>query len=103
MSESKVKSASWNKITDMLCSCSNGELLEIPVATGPFELVAINLRNLAYVKVKACSNRFWLMEGDACSLCPEQVGDSCPPGKDTVLLPGRNMVSFTHSILCDRD
>jgi hypothetical protein len=76
-------------------SCDNGKLTELPTIEGPFELIAINLRELAYVKVKACGNNFWLMDGDSCTYCPDlpkSLG-ACPPGKDTVFgAGGRSMV-----------
>lgn len=78
-------------------SCENGNLTEILSISGPFELEAVNLIKPLTVKLRACGHNFWLKEKDedSCTLCPEKVRQQggCPPGKDTVFLPGRNMVS----------
>jgi hypothetical protein len=79
-------------------SCENGNLTEIPVIQKPFELEAWNLVKPLKVKIKACGHNFWLKENDedSCTLCPEKIRrqGACPPGKDAVFLPGRNMVSL---------
>jgi hypothetical protein len=60
--------------------------------TKPFKLLAFNPEKLVVGSIEACGQSFHIKEGGACAYCPSQVGNSCPPDKETVLLPGAGMV-----------
>lgn len=73
-------------------SCVDNKIVKFPLITKPYKLMAYNSTKLIVGGIEACGLEFHIQNSGACTYCPSQVGSSCPPGKETVLLPGTGMV-----------
>lgn len=80
------------ELTNSVASCVDNKIVNFQPLTKPFKLLAYNPSKLIVGSVEACGQEFHIKEGGACTYCPDQVGGFCPPGKETVLLPGAGMV-----------
>ncbi|TID23786.1 carbohydrate-binding module family 52 protein [Venturia nashicola] len=77
--------------SSIFANCVDNKIVNFQPITKPFKLLAYNPTKLIVGSVEACGQEFHIKEGGACTYCPTQVGSSCPPGKETVLLPGAGM------------
>ncbi|KAK3296333.1 carbohydrate binding-domain-containing protein [Chaetomium fimeti] len=76
-------------------SCTNNVLALLPATEAPFTLTVDNPALLIHGKPVTAAGRHWSLDGETSSYCPDQVGDACPPGDETVIVSIGGRVSMS--------
>ncbi|KAL2155781.1 hypothetical protein VTH82DRAFT_523 [Thermothelomyces myriococcoides] len=77
-------------------TCENNILTLLPPAETPFTLTADNPDVPAiHGKPVTAASQHWVVNGETKSYCPDQVGENCPPGNETVIVSRGGTVSMS--------
>ncbi|KAK4246174.1 carbohydrate-binding module family 52 protein [Corynascus novoguineensis] len=76
-------------------SCTENVLTLLPPVESPFTLTADNPNLPIHGKPVTAAGQHWVVAGETGSYCPEQVGDACPPGNETVIISRNGGVAMS--------